>query len=329
MSSTQLSRICEDFRLLSARFEEYGRRAEKPKHLAIDIKEAAIRAGRLLVAAIDAGGFPKSRMKRNQEWWDRARGRVPGYFFTVLGYVRWHEGQPSPFCAPEYLAAVTQPYQPEQFLRCWQHAVGTWLARRFPSEFRHGAERCDSFLEARDEAGRLVGKDGKPLRRRWYRNGKPLRRAPKSLRPGDRCALDGEPARQWDFYDNADALARHRVRAEVYADACRVLASLLERNRSTGRIGSVGAPSKLRRPTIRVAGDDCSVSVDGELFTLRSNSYGHFIRKLLARRGSAVKCKVIERETGSRCDRIYAKLPKPIQTLISKPGRGQTGYTLP
>lgn len=86
---------------------------------------------------------------------------------------------------------------------------------------------------------------------------------------------------------------------------------------------------KKRRARIRVAKDNCSVTVDGKVYRLNSNTYGLFIRLLLKNRGQSLKATSIEEETHRRCDRIYAKLPKAIQKLIDKPGRGHTGYILP
>ena len=170
-------------------------------------------------------------MQQNGEWWDRTSGRVPGGIIAVFPKFEWREGEPLPGDRPEYLEGVRDLSQPRQFTACWIFAVGSWLVRRFPSRFRDGAAKYDFADIAMDNEGNVLGKDGKPLRRRWLKDGQPL--------PGDsvlihdcpegwdKSDLDGKIAFRHDFYDEADCLVRFQVRAEVYADACRVLADLM------------------------------------------------------------------------------------------------------
>jgi hypothetical protein len=206
-------------------------------HLKTDVGQSAIQAGRLLIRAIDADAFPKSRKKKNGDWWDRSRGRVPGGPVAVFGSIDWAPGQPAPDRSPKYLAAVTKPSTAAQFQACWTFAIGSWLVRSFPDRFRHGAAEADWRHAVLDAVGCPVGRDGKPLTGRWYKNGK---RLPKSFEWSPDCGggytwrREGEVAYEKDSYDQTDWLARLRIRAEVYADACLALADLLS---DTGRRG--------------------------------------------------------------------------------------------
>ena len=212
-------------------FDDFAKRATKSVHLANDIQETAVRAGRLLIEAIDANAFPKSHVRKTGEWWDRTSGRVPGGIIAVSPKFEWREGEPLPGDRPEYLEKVRNLSQPHQFTVCWIFAVGSWLVRHFPSRFRHGAAEYDWPHMAMGKDGRAIGKDGKPLRRRCSRDGQPL---PDDFVLTDDSPsgtyefyLDGEIAYRHDFYDEADHLDHCRKRAEVYADACRVLVDLM------------------------------------------------------------------------------------------------------
>lgn len=78
--------------------------------------------------------------------------------------------------------------------------------------------------------------------------------------------------------------------------------------------------------TIKVSED--IVKVNGKPFRLRGGNDSKLLRLLLKKRGKAVKADIIERTIGERPARIFERLPKPVQELIQKPGRGQTGYIL-
>ena len=196
----------------------------------VNVAQSKVQAGRLLVAAIDGGAFPESLCDVNGQWWDRGQGRVPGGPFAVLGGIRWKAGDPSPFAAPDYLAAARRSWDAAQFAAVWTFAIGSWLVKAFPDRFRHGAAEYDWLHVATDREGYPVDKDGKRILARWYRNGRPLPRG-FVWRPGLRGKYqwrgDGQLVDREELYDESDWLAHLRIRAEVYSDACLVLAVLI------------------------------------------------------------------------------------------------------
>lgn len=225
--------LATEFQRLSDRFEDAGRQSTKPSHLSGNVGENAVRAGRLLIEAIDAGAFPESLSEQNGAWWHRASGRLPGGAFMLLpsGF-RWQKGQPPPDSGPEAVAAASKPLDPEQLAICWMFAIGSWLAKQFPSRFRLNAAEKDWAHTVLDiESGRPVDSDGRLLRGRWFKDGKPLPydfEWTSDLKDGKYAwKLEGEPASEHDSYDEADWLDLLRARAEVYADACRLLAELV------------------------------------------------------------------------------------------------------
>lgn len=222
--------IAPDFRRLSRRFQNYARRSRKANHLCVNVSASAVQAGRLLVTAIDAGAFPKSSREKNGEWWDRREGRVPGGPLAVVGSIKWNVGDPSPDQASEYLSAAAGTLDAQQFAVIWTFAVGSWLVKAFPHSFREGAASWDWSHILTDDEGRAVGRDGKRLVRRWYKNGKPLPRNFKwspQLKDGKYARrLEGQFVRREELYDESDWLAHLCIRAEVYSDACMVLSEL-------------------------------------------------------------------------------------------------------
>ncbi len=238
--TSKFKSIASEFRRLSKRFEEYRQQDARAAHLSVDLAESTVRSGRLLVAAIDAGAFPKSMSEENGEWWDRTIGRLPGSVFTIFpdGF-RWRKGEPPPGESPEFVAAASKPLDPAQLARCWTFAVGSWLVPKFPLRFRQNAAGKDwTHVLVDRETGRPVDKDGKVLRGRWFKDGKPLpydfQHTP-DLRDGNyEWKREGEPAMEHEKYDEADWLHCLRVRAEVYDDACQLLADLVEPSSDPG-----------------------------------------------------------------------------------------------
>jgi len=157
------------------------------------------------MAAIDAGAFPEVSKEKNGGWWDRRSGRLPT--FDGAG-----------------------PVNAPQFALTWTVALGSWLARAFPHRFRDEAAKWDWSHIARDAEGYPIGKDGKRVISRWYKNGKLLKRKPqRPLPPGDyECRDSGPVARVSDFYDESDWLEQLRIRAEIYSDACLLLSDLID-----------------------------------------------------------------------------------------------------
>jgi hypothetical protein len=206
----------EPFRQLAARFSKYEARNEDHRHLSRNIRDTARQAGRLLIKAIDAGAFPRDRVKQNRGWWDRRIGRVPGSVFTM-------SAGDQPESASDEMN-VLKAFNTEQYDLCWTFAVGSWLIRGFPERFRDGAAGWDWSYVTSDDYGGFIGKDGKPLTGRWYKDGKPLPATFKmkgKLSPGQyQWRLDGEPVDPADFNTAEDWLEHHRIRAEVYGEAC-------------------------------------------------------------------------------------------------------------
>jgi hypothetical protein len=287
------------FGTLADRLTESAKQATKPGHLAQDIADYEVQAGRLLVQAIDGGLFPKEHCHVNLGWWDRSIARIPGCVMTIYGCVpnwaitemKFGEAKvklvtdPGPDAEQRIRADAAKPFEPAQFARCWLFAVGSWLAAKFPERFRHNAASWDWWTAATDSDGRPLGKDGKPLTRRWYWNGERMpdgwkppfeqdgqaRLTPEEQevvlgnlsdeemqkwREPDPSAdhfelkLEAEIAGTTDFYDDADWMKHQRIRAEVHSDACRLLDDLIRANDCSAAMpGSGGALHPLQAIT--------------------------------------------------------------------------------
>lgn len=301
MRNYQLRLIAREFFLLAERFEQWSR-SSRIQHLSVHLAANHVRAGRLLEQAAKAGGFE--------------------------GESYWRNGEPAHF----NFSQRTSPPDDEHWCLLWIFAIGPWLVKRFPDRFRKNAHAWDWKYVATDESGHPVDKNRRPLRGRWYKNGKAMPRGFKPPSGGNRAGyswrLEGELAWSTDFYDEADALEHQRVRAEVYADACRVLADFITSRIEGGGQASLKPIPSAPCPVVRVADDNGSVEVDGEAFRLRSDRDGRFIRALLNNRGRTVKACVLEQQAGARPDRVFARLPAPVRAIISKPGRGSVGYLM-
>ncbi len=210
-STLDLAVVAEDFRLLAERFQEYARRAEKPSHLSRNVYQGALRAGQLVQEAVVDGGA--------LERYGWRKGRTP-------------------------LTGWTSSRDTERFLMLWKFTITSWLAEHYPGKIRRDLSKYDWWHAATDKDGRLLGKDSKPLVQRWYRDGEPVpddvRVDPHNLEAGHRWEwkLDGEIAGETDFHDASDSLEHLRNRAEVYADACRLLAELIAQTHGAARSSS-------------------------------------------------------------------------------------------
>lgn len=229
--TTDLPDIGVEFNRLADRFEDYAKRAAKPVHLSVNLRQSQVRAGHLLQVAAEARAFD------GDPWW--RGGKSPAHPYD--------DGKGS---------ANRYESDEEFHYLLWSYAVGSWLVMRFPERFRHNAAEWDWSPLAYDSKGRPLGKDGKPLRVKRYKNGKLLRatsskkkevspadrRPPRKLAPGKYSwRLDGKIAREVDFYDEADCMEHLRVRAEVYADACRLLTDLITDSHEVPVLGT-GVP---------------------------------------------------------------------------------------
>ena len=84
----------------------------------------------------------------------------------------------------------------------------------------------------------MLGKDGKPLRGRWHKDGKPMPAGFKwtpSRGSGYSWSLNGEPAEAADDYDASDTMEHLRAQVVDWADVCHALADLAASKPDKGR----------------------------------------------------------------------------------------------
>ena len=209
---SQIANIVKTFRELEVRFRSYSERNSKATHLAANVGEGVVQAGRLLFEAAELGAFRDSQESFANGWRND----------TILRMAR------------SLSAAKPLMQKDGAFWSLWVLAVGSWLAASFPWRFRSNATRRDWVQYAFDENGRLIDKDGKTLAGAWFKDGTLLpddfdiKTIEPTQRGGYSSKLVGEPAAVTDFYDDADFLEHHRIRCEVHAAACGLVAELLE-----------------------------------------------------------------------------------------------------
>lgn len=250
---SELIAIASDFRDLADRFNRSAANGAKLKHIATNLRDNAGKAGRLMYRAIQLGAFPKEHTKANGQWWDISIGRWPGG-----GLVKpTHEGEATHPAKAKWNAAIgftSAPVTEADFLMGWTFAISSWLYKAFPARFRSRANEWDFSHVKMDEQGRPCDREGKPLRLRFVVDGKPipddllneseraaLLELPQPMPPAIVERLDNAMPgwKRWGWkldpvvmvereYDEADAMEHSRIRCEVYADACKVLAELIE-----------------------------------------------------------------------------------------------------
>ncbi|QOJ18612.1 MAG: hypothetical protein HRU76_13920 [Phycisphaeraceae bacterium] len=322
-----LTAIARGFRALAERYTGDVERDTKAGHLAFNVRARNIQASRLLVAAIDAGAFPKVRAELNGAWWDRATGRLPGGVLTIYGTITWKQGEPLPDDRPEYLADAAKPLTPEQHAMCWVHALTSWLYPKFQPRFRHDANKLDWSHCATDAEGKPVDRTGRTLEAHWYRNGE---RLPDGWNPANVCdgahyelKLDGEIAKREDFYSEVDWLAHHRVRAEVHGDACRLLAELIDAGIQlappAGARGDAGGNDDARPPALPTAAAIEENDVAILEFLNRTPSLRRKIADVLPDEGPGDRKAVARR---------LRKLADRTPPLVDYPLRGRSGVAI-
>ncbi|MBI4719471.1 MAG: hypothetical protein HY763_16875 [Planctomycetes bacterium] len=263
----------EDLRVLAGRFEEFPRLKNKARHLDAALFENEVRAGRRLIEAIDAGGFPPARENVNGVWWDRAQGKIPGGFNAVCVESKWPQVhslvwvEDSPRIgyaiqeewakSEEYLSLFRDPLQPWQYARCWLLAITNWLSKQFPQRFTHQADmktfkallaqRTAREIEARRSSVALYKDDA-----RLPHDATP---SPPAVGPVhyDVRVADHQAA---DVLDDADWSNRQRDLMHTDADACRLVAGMVNeflaaddtsaRSAGAGRTNSSDARANLR-----------------------------------------------------------------------------------
>ncbi|MCC7313265.1 MAG: hypothetical protein IT419_00475 [Planctomycetes bacterium] len=82
-----------------------------------------------------------------------------------------------------------------------------------------------------------------------------------------------------------------------------------------------------RKPLVKLHEKAGSVSVDGIEYRLNGEHAPCFIRVLLQKMPERVKATDFAK-LGIRADRVFKSLPAKLRACISKPGRGQTGYSI-
>ncbi|TWT41095.1 hypothetical protein RAS1_37870 [Phycisphaerae bacterium RAS1] len=89
------------------------------------------------------------------------------------------------------------------------------------------------------------------------------------------------------------------------------------------------APGKAPRLCVEADGDGAIAILDGKRFSLRGTDDGKFLQALLERNGKPMLANVLAGKM-ERPDRIYKRLPKPIQELVKRPSRkgGREGYRI-
>ncbi len=104
-----------------------------------------------------------------------------------------------------------------------------------------------------------------------------------------------------------------------------------ETERTRNPEGSQGR-SMCERLVIRRShdGSDHSVILDGRLIRVKGDAAIEFMEALasIAEEGQRVKAASLTAQCGQRADLVCRKLPKSLQEIIDKPGRGATGYGL-
>lgn len=237
-----LRRSVEEFRIIALRFE----------HLAIQETDLAdlhrrqiqemVRAGRLFVEVIDAGGFPESRKDKNQGWWDRERGMVPAGPFLFLDLFKGENGtlkiengvhiriELSAEDERRYMEAVRGNWEPAQYVQCWPSVI-SWLVSKFPARFAH--EAVSLFGNNVLTKGRVpVDRDGKPIPAIYSVDGveqpegyKPL--PMKAYPKGTQVSWARKFVTEADVFTEANTMSKFRGMARANADGCRMLAILI------------------------------------------------------------------------------------------------------
>ncbi|MDP6438335.1 MAG: hypothetical protein QGH74_01745, partial [Candidatus Brocadiia bacterium] len=186
--------LADAFEHLAADIDLARHKSVKPKHLFVDMRRAAIQAGRLALEAAEA----------------EAILNFPDMSKNLVGF-----------------ASLLKPSVAESddsALGFWKMGVLPWLKAKAPNNMKPHAGAFDFPPPKTDTEGNLLGKDGRPARVRYFdRDGQEIDRATwEAAAPGDRGRVEREVASVVDDYDEADSLAHLRTQAGDYADGCRV-----------------------------------------------------------------------------------------------------------
>lgn len=68
--------------------------------------------------------------------------------------------------------------------------------------------------------------------------------------------------------------------------------------------------------------------LDGVQHRLSGEKSLRFLQRLQEAKGEPIKGIILQSELNERPSRIHKRLPKPIQAIVEKPGRGSSGYRM-
>lgn len=213
----------ETFRQIANDLNEARGQEVKLQHLMIRATRASIQAARLAIEGVNAGVFNCGAQLRQDllfAWTGKMQGksgrvsvdRGGGMHFKLVADAP--EGCHGPL--------PVDSASDEQLARLWVFPIFPSVRAIRPSSFKAKAGCYDWNMTARDEQGRILGKDGRPLQ-----YVKETLTDPDNGKDVTTWRLSGEPANVSDNYDDADWLALSRARVGDWADACFALAELI------------------------------------------------------------------------------------------------------
>ncbi len=114
----------------------------------------------------------------------------------------------------------------ERLALFWTFSIGSWLQLEYPTEFRADAGKLDWLHHRTTDTYRAAWAEFAPKFLDCIADARAGRLPPESKRVRFE-APEGSFVCIEEQYDKSDVLARHRMRAQAYADACRLLAKLI------------------------------------------------------------------------------------------------------
>ena len=190
--------MADTFEGLAREFDWARLKKLKPEHLHESVQRTAVQAGYLVLEAVKADVLPDGKALKG-----------------IAGLLH-------------------RPMTDGTALLYWRMFVLPWLAGKWPSRFK---ARPGAFPRVKtNAAGRLLGKDGKPLKGRWVDKAGGVLKDVDVRKPpaGAQWELDGEVATEADDKDRDDVKHDLEELARDYADGCPALAELL-REKAAGK----------------------------------------------------------------------------------------------
>ena len=344
----------EKFQHLAYELEEARRQEVKPHHLMIRATRASIQAARLVIEGVNAGVFnrcPKLRENLRFAWTGKIKGS--GGTVTVDEQGRWHVQLIADVPEVDGAPLPIETASDEQLARLWVFPIFGVVKTLQPSSFKANAGAYDWKTIRKEDQGRNLGTDGKPL--------KYVRETLTDPDTGELVytwRLSGEPEYVGDDYDDADSVWHSRARVGDWADTCRALADLIaesetevnreyalpdrqagdspsgweladsadhRRNPEVDPPTPTGAWERLKIIEQR-SGNDLAI-LDGEEYRLRSGA-ADFLIALQEAKGQMVLADTLTKTFGKRVDRISQSLPDGLKPIIDAPGKTGQGYRM-